>query len=1525
MSGMCAAPPNTGAEEDADDGDLPDLVDTDGDVESCSVDDYNDMPELVDVTSSEEDSLGPGEEEGNEGDGSGSGDDSDIPDLVQLSEDSSYDSSDEFGDAAGRRAYPPGAGHQPTTSHVLRPTRARRVRQRRPVRPNETSVPIAKKQSSGEQKRRNENRERRRRARQQQQQESPRTFETADWVSAAKQTDVDERERARREAGLGVEEPAEDVGKCARRSYNLGNKDCLIDASRHIITSDHQRLLIKCSEGCTVMYHIECWQDLRKDVQELNYKQLQKGGKSAGSAFKECPTDSCCGQVVEAVVEKGLKGCDFRKTIYEVPDDVRRELAKKVKKAAAGAVAQRRPEPPVGDKAKRRAHNPGAAPVVAAEPGQDHGSDDQLAAREEATANVVEERAEGDAAGPSSAPQFDPIDIAQGLGNVVLVERKKDDDNDYTQQAKARKSKPRAKVKQPKRAIHLTEFNEAAVGLRFNTLDDDMETHMRQDAFDHKPEPQPYRNTDTPLSSALEIVRHHPLDRAGKPMRDEDICEAIINLRVEQEGNEWGSWRSICFDNIVDDMFKGGPEGMLAALRELCGACGRAITIRVLSAVRLLAMEMASSDLAKEVAEELQGQNFFGNDLKIYVLGEFPADEVLHEHVHKDAAQTKPTKQNDSNLQTMLPASSTTSKRDNDLTSALASALVTESSSESVAEECTAESRGQEEAMGPEQMMPKGDGAVMQDHLDSRLAVLGSFGTFSDDQELGEQVKGMQKVQHGSTEPASGSVQAWRPRPQAKHDGAVDHHSQPANLTSTRSPGFEQQSGVRSDACVEWSLDATADACQDAVEFGSHDSANTQRAGKTDNSSRAKPVAEKVSRADFVVHEERRASSKQPRSVKDKSEGGARDQSTFGVVTGREHDGAEIPLNVREDVPAHLCDGTEEDNNSGGLDCGEGVDQRQGTISRGAATGKERATATLPSYTRSKPSSGSSIDAQAAPTRSVKMAKDVKQKPKTEERDRTQWGRPAEEKEAGGLETRNRHARAFETDNPSRYYLPMPPSEQPAQPGSMATGPATQRGPPMLQQEAVGAGHHLAAHPAGLPGSHYFPRFGQAPMPSETSAGPVYNIRPNQSPPPSPTHAQAPPPSASQYQFPPMGYSHQQSSESHNMGTPVLPGRQTSSSSNDVSDVGDDHGQQRKVHSAPPSGGQASSSSTDNCPGSVHDGQILAVAVSSHLGTTHCGDVEQSKNSAAQDPWFADSVHIVAWVRSQLPVSLEKGSTFTMKRGALRGGNLTSSTALFFCDVTRFDDMALEGVWKPLLASENHASTSITWERQLVREPLHFRKCSELKEIYWPYEVGQLKRLQGGSLHIAAPACYELMRLFSLPRPREDPRQGLDDREDAFYHAFSGKAVEPCAYNPDEPNAGLPLDTSGRDLDAHTSQAESTAVQPAYDQPAPAAATAFQQEKPEEAKPPNAPISRLFPFMGPAQLSTPAQASSHNGAHMTGTTQQPADEPVGPYMPFSACTTPATPATSGMLAPDLESMVNFMLPKEKGREPQLGR
>lgn len=59
-------------------------------------------------------------------------------------------------------------------------------------------------------------------------------------------------------------------------------------------------------------------------------QQLQKGGKSAGSAFKECPTDSCYGQVVEAVVEKGLRGRDFKKTIYEVPEDVRRELAKKV-------------------------------------------------------------------------------------------------------------------------------------------------------------------------------------------------------------------------------------------------------------------------------------------------------------------------------------------------------------------------------------------------------------------------------------------------------------------------------------------------------------------------------------------------------------------------------------------------------------------------------------------------------------------------------------------------------------------------------------------------------------------------------------------------------------------------------------------------------------------------------------------------------------------------------------------------------------------------------------------------------------------------------------------------------------------------------------------------------------------------------------------------------------------------------------------------------------------------------------------
>lgn len=35
---------------------------------------------------------------------------------------------------------------------------------------------------------------------------------------------------------------------------------------------DQKRLQMKCSEGCMVLYHFECWRDLKKDVKELHFK-----------------------------------------------------------------------------------------------------------------------------------------------------------------------------------------------------------------------------------------------------------------------------------------------------------------------------------------------------------------------------------------------------------------------------------------------------------------------------------------------------------------------------------------------------------------------------------------------------------------------------------------------------------------------------------------------------------------------------------------------------------------------------------------------------------------------------------------------------------------------------------------------------------------------------------------------------------------------------------------------------------------------------------------------------------------------------------------------------------------------------------------------------------------------------------------------------------------------------------------------------------------------------------------------------
>lgn len=58
---------------------------------------------------------------------------------------------------------------------------------------------------------------------------------------------------------------------------------------------------------------------------------MQRGGKNVGPPFVSCPTDACCGQVLEAIVEKGYKGCEFSKIEYEMPEEGRKELIRKVR------------------------------------------------------------------------------------------------------------------------------------------------------------------------------------------------------------------------------------------------------------------------------------------------------------------------------------------------------------------------------------------------------------------------------------------------------------------------------------------------------------------------------------------------------------------------------------------------------------------------------------------------------------------------------------------------------------------------------------------------------------------------------------------------------------------------------------------------------------------------------------------------------------------------------------------------------------------------------------------------------------------------------------------------------------------------------------------------------------------------------------------------------------------------------------------------------------------------------------------
>lgn len=62
------------------------------------------------------------------------------------------------------------------------------------------------------------------------------------------------------------------------------------------------------------------------------------------------------------------------------------------------------------------------------------------------------------------------------------------------------------------------------------------------------------------------------------------------------------------------------------------------------------------------------------------------------------------------------------------------------------------------------------------------------------------------------------------------------------------------------------------------------------------------------------------------------------------------------------------------------------------------------------------------------------------------------------------------------------------------------------------------------------------------------------------------------------------------------------------------------------------------------------------------------------------DPWVrsVDSVHIVACVRSQLAACIDQGGSFGTDRDAFRGKSVTEETALFFCDVTKIEDLVSE-------------------------------------------------------------------------------------------------------------------------------------------------------------------------------------------------------------------------------------------------------
>ena len=169
--------------------------------------------------------------------------------------------------------------------------------------------------------------------------------------------------------------------------------------------------------------------------------------------------------------------------------------------------------------------------------------------------------------------------------------------------------------------------------------------------------------------------------------------------------------------------------------------------------------------------------------------------------------------------------------------------------------------------------------------------------------------------------------------------------------------------------------------------------------------------------------------------------------------------------------------------------------------------------------------------------------------------------------------------------------------------------------------------------------------------------------------------------------------------------------------------------------------------------------------------------------------------------------------------------------------------------------------------RALVARPLHFRQCPELKDIYWPYEPGQLKRLQGGSVYIDRTSAQRLLTMF-MSTPKQDvlPR-ALHTQDETGGCMLQGRSA---AVDSHDPNKGLDRvcykearvevkEEAEHMTDKH---AENLLESQLGREMSCSSEGSDRRTKVTTDGARNRVLDRLFPFMGPSQSCSSADASA---------------------------------------------------------------